>query len=120
MNLIAEQQARIFDQCILLMLTYGAKIWTAVERKLEGITLRDHKTNECLRPQSKVTDVTKRVVRVKLECTQDRFLEQAVTRVVTIWSKTSTKKTTNRMMTSRGQQEESGSKSHKIAMSGGR
>lgn len=81
MNLKAEQKARIFDQCILPVLTYGAETWVftrdilhklsvaqrAMERKLVGITLRDRKTNEWLRQRSKVTDVTKRVAKLKWE-----------------------------------------------------
>lgn len=79
MKISAEQKARIFDQCILPVLTYGAETWVftrdiidklevaqrAVERKLVGVTLRDRKTNEWLRQQSKVTDVTKRVAHLK-------------------------------------------------------
>ncbi|XP_063388300.1 zinc finger protein Xfin-like [Cydia fagiglandana] len=39
----------------------------ALERKLVGVTLRDRKTNEWLRQQSKVTDVVKRVANLKWE-----------------------------------------------------
>jgi hypothetical protein len=65
MNLKAEQKARIHDQCILPVLTYGAETWIftkeilnklqvvqrAIERKLVGVTLRDRRRNDWLRHQ---------------------------------------------------------------------
>lgn len=79
MNFTAVQKARIYDQCILPVLTYGAETWVftkeilqklqvaqrAVERKLVGVTLRDRKRNQWLRQQSKVTDVIKHVAKLK-------------------------------------------------------
>ncbi|KAL0810833.1 hypothetical protein ABMA28_010143 [Loxostege sticticalis] len=81
MNITTEQKARIFDACILPVLTYGAETWVftkdsinklrvaqrAIERKLVGVTLRDRMTNKSLREQSKVTDVVQRVAKLKWE-----------------------------------------------------
>lgn len=57
MKINSEQKARIHDQCILPVLTYGAETWIftqeilhklkvaqrAIDRKLVGVTLRDRK-----------------------------------------------------------------------------
>lgn len=81
MNLTALQKARIFDQCVLLVLTCGAETWVstkeilhrlqvtqrAMERRMAGILLRDRKTNKWLREHSKVTDVTRRMAKLKWE-----------------------------------------------------
>ena len=79
MNITAEQKARLFDQCILPVLTYGAETWVLtkeiinkrqvaqrkLERKLVLTTLRDRKTNTWPREQSKVTDAVKRAASLK-------------------------------------------------------
>lgn len=79
MNLTSCQKARIFNQCILPVLTYGAETWVttkgilqklivtqrAMERRLVGITLRDRISNKRLRRQSKVSDIVKRVAKLK-------------------------------------------------------
>ncbi|RVE53061.1 hypothetical protein evm_002359 [Chilo suppressalis] len=79
MNLTAVQKARLFDQCILPVLTYEAETWVLtkesinkiqvaqrkLERKLVGITLRDRKTNTWLRKQSGVTDAVKHIASLK-------------------------------------------------------
>lgn len=70
---------KVFDQCILPVLTYGAETLTltstsakklrVVQRKMErsmlGVCLRDHIRNEELRRRTGVTDVIKRIATLK-------------------------------------------------------
>src|ERR1700744_4182091 len=70
---------KVFDSCVLLVLTYGAETLTltkassnklrvaqrAMERSVLGITLRDKKTNEWIRQQTKVVDVMARIASLK-------------------------------------------------------
>lgn len=72
-------RTRIFDQCILPVLTYGAQTWAltkktmekmrvtqrAMERAMLGISLRDHKTNEYIRRKTRVTDISERIAKLK-------------------------------------------------------
>nr|XP_013189558.1 unnamed protein product [Amyelois transitella] len=81
MNLTSRQKAQIFDQCILPVLTYGAETWVTtqevihklgvaqrhMERKIVGVCLKDRVTNKDLRRRSKVTDVGRRVAKLKWE-----------------------------------------------------
>ncbi len=67
---------KVLDQCILPVLTYAGETWSLTEnmankiritqRKMErsmlGITLKDRKTNEWIRKQTKITDA---IIRVK-------------------------------------------------------
>ncbi|KAL0839312.1 hypothetical protein ABMA28_016056 [Loxostege sticticalis] len=79
MNLTSSQKARIYNQCILPVLTYGAETWVttkailqklivtqrAMERRLVGVSLRDRMTNKWLRKESKVSDIVKRIANLK-------------------------------------------------------
>ncbi|KAL0859868.1 hypothetical protein ABMA27_010206 [Loxostege sticticalis] len=72
-------RTRIYNQCILPVLTYGAETWVttkailqklivtqrAMERKLVGVSLRDRMTNKWLRKESKVSDIVKRIANLK-------------------------------------------------------
>lgn len=72
-------RVKVFDQCILPVLTYGAQTWTftkqtvtklqvtqrAMERSMLGISLRDRIRNEEIRQITKVTDVIDRAARLK-------------------------------------------------------
>ncbi|CAH2235547.1 jg23974 [Pararge aegeria aegeria] len=65
-------KTKVFDQCVLPVMTYGAETWTltarlihklqvaqrAMERAMLGISLRDKIRNEVIRQRTKVTDIT--------------------------------------------------------------
>jgi hypothetical protein len=73
------QKKMLFDSCILPVLTYGLETAAftkrsmnklqitqrAMERKMLGVSLRDRKTNEWLRQQTKLRDVTEKIVSQK-------------------------------------------------------
>ncbi|CAH2268473.1 jg16903 [Pararge aegeria aegeria] len=68
-------KTKVFDQCVLPVMTYGAETWTltarlihklqvaqrAMERAMLGISLRDKIRNEVIRQRTKVTDIAFRV-----------------------------------------------------------
>ena len=70
---------KVFDQCILPVLTYASETWTltnrtvrklqttqrSMERCMLGFTRRDRKRNTWIREQTKVTDVICRVKKLK-------------------------------------------------------
>ena len=70
---------KVFDSCVLPVLTYGAETLTltkasenklrvaqrAMERSMLGISLRDKKTNQWIRQQTKVVDVMERISNLK-------------------------------------------------------
>ena len=70
---------KVFDSCVLPVLTYGAETLTltkasenklrvtqrAMERSMLGISLRDKKTNQWIRQQTKVVDVMERIASLK-------------------------------------------------------
>jgi hypothetical protein len=72
-------KTRVFDQCILPVLTYGSQTWTLTkanmdkiektQRKMErfmlGIKLQDRKSNEWIREKTKVKNVTEQVTELK-------------------------------------------------------
>ena len=70
---------KIFNQCILSVLTYGCETWTstkkinqrlaatqrAMEKSMLGITRRDRKSNKWIREQTKVMDVVEKIRTLK-------------------------------------------------------
>lgn len=70
---------RIFDQCILPVLTYGVQVWTftkhnidrlaktqrSMERSMLHITLKDRMRNEWIRQRTGVEDVVKHASQLK-------------------------------------------------------
>ena len=70
---------KVFESCVLPVLTYGAETLTitqasaqrlrvaqrAMERAMLGVSLRDKKTNEWIRQQTKVQDVMERIASLK-------------------------------------------------------
>jgi hypothetical protein len=70
---------KVFDSCVLPVLTYGAETLTltkasenklrvaqrAMERSMLGISLRDKKTNQWIRQQTKIVDVMERIASLK-------------------------------------------------------
>ena len=70
---------KVFDQCVLPVLTYGAETLTLtltsarnlkvtqrkMERSMLGLNLRDHVKNEDLRRRSGVTDIIERIAILK-------------------------------------------------------
>ncbi|CAG9837260.1 unnamed protein product [Diabrotica balteata] len=70
---------KVFDQCVLPVLTYGAETLTLtkaaatklrvtqrrMERSMLGITLRDRITNEDIRRRTGVTDIIEKIARLK-------------------------------------------------------
>jgi endonuclease/exonuclease/phosphatase family metal-dependent hydrolase len=90
---------KVFDSCVLPVLTYGAETLTltrassnklrvaqrAMERCMLGITLRDKKSNEWIRQQTKVVDVMQRIASLKwnwaghiARTTDDRWTKQII------------------------------------------
>ncbi|CAG9123735.1 unnamed protein product [Plutella xylostella] len=74
-------KTKVFNQCVLPTLTYGAETWTltketvhrirvaqrAMERAMLGISLRDRIPNVVIRKRTKVFDVGMRVAELKWE-----------------------------------------------------
>lgn len=72
-------RTRIYEQCVVPVITYGAQTWTltktmvnklrttqrAMERVMIGVTLRDRKRNEWIRQRTKVVDIVERVTSLK-------------------------------------------------------
>ncbi|KAA5634901.1 hypothetical protein F3G63_34400 [Pseudomonas aeruginosa] len=72
-------KTKVFNQCILPAMTYGAETWTltaglahklrvaqrAMERAMYGISLRDKIRNEEIRRRTKVDDIALKVSRLK-------------------------------------------------------
>ncbi|CAH2097257.1 unnamed protein product [Euphydryas editha] len=68
-------KTKVFEQCVLPVLTYGAETWTltkglvhrfkvaqrAMERAMLGVSLKDRIRNETIRERTKVTDVAQRI-----------------------------------------------------------
>lgn len=79
MNIPLQLKRQLYNQCILPVVTYGAETWVltkeiinklrvhqrAIERKILGVTLRDHKTNTWIRARTGVEDVITRVASLK-------------------------------------------------------
>jgi endonuclease/exonuclease/phosphatase family metal-dependent hydrolase len=72
-------KTRVFDQCVLPVMTYGTETWSltmglirrlkvtqrAMERAMLGISLRDRIRNEAIRSRTKVTDIALRIAKLK-------------------------------------------------------
>ena len=78
-NMNNSLKRKVFDSCVLPVLTYGAdmltlarasenKLWVtqrAMESSMFGITLRDKMTNQWIRQQTKVVDVMEDIASLK-------------------------------------------------------
>ena len=78
-NMNNSLKRKVFDSCVLPVLTYGAETLTltkasentlrvaqrAMERSMLGISLRDKRTNQWIRQQTKVLDVMERIASLK-------------------------------------------------------
>ena len=94
-NLPLCLKRKAFNQCILPVLTYGSETWSltmrqanklrVVQRKMErqmlGITLRDRKTSQWIRQQTRITDLIEYAKRSKwrwaghiARCQDDTYL----------------------------------------------
>jgi hypothetical protein len=65
-------KTKVFNECVLPVMTYGAKTWTltarlvhkfkvaqrAMDRAMLGVSLRDRILNQVIRQRTKVTDIT--------------------------------------------------------------
>lgn len=72
-------KTKVFEQCVLPVLTYGAETWTltvglvhklkvaqrAMERAMLGVSLKDKIRNEIIRERTKTTDIARRVSKLK-------------------------------------------------------
>lgn len=72
-------KSKVFDQCVLPVMTYGAETWTltaglvhqfkvaqrAMERAMLGVSLRDRIRNDVIRQRSGVTDIAHRISKLK-------------------------------------------------------
>nr|ADI61818.1 endonuclease-reverse transcriptase [Bombyx mori] len=72
-------KTKVFNQCVLPVMTYGAETWTltvrlvrqlkvaqrAMERAMLGVSLKDKIRNEIIRPRTKVIDIAQRVSKLK-------------------------------------------------------
>lgn len=78
-NLPLKLKTKVYMECILPVTTYGCETWVltkkilnklkihqrSIERKMIGITLKDHKTNEWIRNRTKVEDIVRRIGSLK-------------------------------------------------------
>ena len=72
-------KTKVFNQCVLPVMTYGAETWTltvrlvhkfkvaqrAMERAMLGVSLRDRIRNEVIRQRTKVIDIAHRISKLK-------------------------------------------------------
>ncbi|KAI8431595.1 hypothetical protein MSG28_016084 [Choristoneura fumiferana] len=72
-------KTKVFNQCVLPVMTYGAETWTptvrlihhfkvaqrAVERAMLGVSLKDRIRNEAIRHKTKVIDIAQRISKLK-------------------------------------------------------
>ncbi|CAB3240548.1 unnamed protein product [Arctia plantaginis] len=72
-------KTKVFNECVLPVMTYGAETWTltvrlvhkfkvaqrAMERAMLGVSLRDRIRNEVIRQRTKVTDIAYRISKLK-------------------------------------------------------
>ncbi|XP_013144778.1 PREDICTED: uncharacterized protein LOC106108224 [Papilio polytes] len=72
-------KTKVFDQCVLPVMTYGTETWPltagnirrlkvtqrAMERAMLGVSLRDRVRNDAIRSRTKVTDIARRIVNLK-------------------------------------------------------
>lgn len=72
-------KTQVFDQCVLPVMTYGAETWSltvglleklrvtqrAMERAMLGVSLRDRIRNTEIRQRTKVTDIARRICKLK-------------------------------------------------------
>ncbi|KAI8440939.1 hypothetical protein MSG28_009236 [Choristoneura fumiferana] len=72
-------KTRVFDQCVLPVMTYGAETWSltvgllerlkvtqrAMERAMLGVSLRDRIRNTEIRRRTKVTDIAGKICKLK-------------------------------------------------------
>ncbi|RVE40262.1 hypothetical protein evm_015088, partial [Chilo suppressalis] len=72
-------KSKVFDQCVLPVMTYGAETWTlttgrvhqfkvtqrAMERAMLGVSLKDRIRNDVIRQRTKVTDIAHRISKLK-------------------------------------------------------
>ncbi|KAJ0184012.1 hypothetical protein K1T71_000435 [Dendrolimus kikuchii] len=72
-------KTKVFEQCVLPVLTYGAETWTltaglvhkfqiaqrAMERAMLGVSFMDKIRNEDIRKRTKVTDIARKISKLK-------------------------------------------------------
>ncbi|CAG9835107.1 unnamed protein product [Diabrotica balteata] len=80
-------RSKVFDACIIPILTYAAQTWAitkknmnilrvtqhAMERAMLGISLEDKKTNTWIRQKTKLTDVVQKSLKLKWEYSGHQF-----------------------------------------------
>ena len=78
-NLPQCLKTKVYDQCVLPVITYGTETWSltmglirklkvtqrAMARAMLGVSLRDRIRNEDIRKRTKVTDVARRIAKLK-------------------------------------------------------
>ena len=83
---------KVFNQCVLPVLTYGCETWTlntkaaqklkvtqrSMERQMLNISLRDKRRNAWIRQQPKIYDIMRRVASRKNASGQDTSLEDQI------------------------------------------
>ena len=83
---------KVFNQCVLPVLTYGCETWTlntkaaqklkvtqrSMERQMLNISLRDKRRNAWIRQQPKIYDIMRRVASCKNASGQDTSLEDQI------------------------------------------
>ncbi|KAG7298647.1 hypothetical protein JYU34_018301 [Plutella xylostella] len=74
-----SQKTKVFNQCVLPVMTYGAETWTltvglvhrfkvaqrAMERAMLGVSLMDRIRNEVIRQRTKFTDIAVKICKLK-------------------------------------------------------
>jgi hypothetical protein len=84
MMIAQSLKTKVFNQCLLPVMTYGAETWTlparlvkfkvaqrAMERAMLGISLRDRIRNQVIRQRTKVTDIAHRISMLKWQWAGD-------------------------------------------------
>lgn len=94
---------KVFDQCVLPVLTYSAQTLTlsiasaeklrVTQRKMDrailGLSLKDHVTNQALRRRTRVSDIIERITALK----RKREVDEKTVEVATVYRQMKQRKT---------------------------
>ena len=98
---------KVFDQCILPVLTYAGETWRTTEKLLEkirvtqrkmerimlGVTLKDRKTNDWIRKQTQITDAVTKIKSLKWQWAGHiARMDKRWTKILTKWEPQNSKR----------------------------
>ena len=108
-------KTRVFNECVLPVLTYGSETWSltetamsklkrtqrSMERSMIGVTLRDRKRNSWIRAKTGVIDIAAKIAKLKWQWAGHvvRLTDNRWTKLTTEWRPRTGKRNTGRPKT---------------------